>query len=541
MRMSVQPGRVRQNNRGAGAGASQQRSAPLPFPSPTLGLMTNADIASQTSGAAMVLENWLPTLTGARIRGGSEKWGLAADGGAFVSAFRYVYGSVERMFMSTATAIYDMSAPAVPPTTTAAVVTGLTGGDFCTFQQANADKSYLVCFNGMDTRKLYDGATWGTAPAITFPSGDTTTMASLNFGWVFKKRQFLIKNGSLDAYFLGLDSVGGVASLFPLGGVMRNGGSLLSGFSWSIESGDGPNEYCVFLSTEGEVAVYSGSNPTSADDFGLVGVYQIGRPLGKNAFIRSGGDVLIATVDGLVQLSQSFQRDRGQLSLVSVSRPIEDIWRAVAAVTGSGWTLTLWPEQNLVFVCFPNNPVAPDTTLVLNALTSKWSLVTNWAANCFACFQKNLFFGSTNGLAWHGDYTGTDDGMTFQASFLSHFAAVQGYGQEKVAGVATMRFRASEPPKVRLFARADMDIAVPSYSTVSLNSIGASVWDVGFWDAAKWDGDGVSRGYFKYRQNVRARGDIIALGCAVVSGGAVKLDVELDLGTLQITTGESNG
>lgn len=539
MKMSVLPARFRQNNRGGGSGASQQRSAPLSFPAPTLGLVTSSDIASQVSGAAIVLENWLPTLTGARVRGGSEKWGLAADGGDFVSAFRYVYGSVERMFMATGTAIYEMSAPAAPPTTTAAAVSGLTGGDFCAFQHTNAGTSYLICLNGSDDRRIFDGAAWGTAPAITFP--DATTMANLSFGWVFKNRQFFIKSGSLDAYYLPVNAIGGASVVFPLGGVLKGGGSLLSGFSWSLESGNGPNEYCAFVSTEGEVAVYSGVDPSDADAFGLVGVYQIGKPLGKNAFIKSGGDVLIATVDGLIPLSQAFQRNREQLALVSASKAIEDIWRAVAAVTGYGWTLTLWPEENLVFVCYPSNPVAPDTTLVYNVLTGKWAVVTNWQATCYATNQKSIFFGSMGGLAWHGDFTGTDDGDAFRCTYLSHFSSVQGFGQNKVASSASMRFRASLRPSVRLFAKADMDISTPIFSTVSSNGSGSSVWDVGLWDVAKWDGTGISRDYYKYRQNVRAKGDVLALGCIIVSAGPVKLDVEMDLGTLVVSAGESAG
>ncbi|MGE7367906.1 hypothetical protein ACQKKX_02395 [Neorhizobium sp. NPDC001467] len=324
--------------------------------------------------------------------------------------------------MATKTAIYDMSAPATPPVTTPAVVGGLTSGEWSTFQHTNAGTSYMICFNGSDPRWIYNGSTWGTAPAITF--SDTTTMANLNFGWVFKNREFFLKNGSMDAYFLNnLYTIGGAASVFPLGGVMKEGGALLSGFSWSLESGDGPNEYCVFLSTEGEVAVYSGSDPASTTDtgFALVGVYKIAKPLGKNAWIKSGGDVLIATVDGLIPLSQAFQRDRQQLTLVSASKAIDDLWRAAAGATGSGWTLTLWPEQNLVFVCFPDNPAVPDTTFVFNTQTGKWSTITNWQATCYAPHQKSLFFGSFDGISWHGDYTGSDDGMPFQAGYISHF------------------------------------------------------------------------------------------------------------------------
>lgn len=87
---------------------------------------------------------------------------------------------------------------------------------------------------------VYNGTSWTTAPAITFTDG--TTMAQLNYGWLFKNREFFLKNGTLDAYYLPVNAVGGAAALFPLGGVMKKGGSLLTGFSWSLESGDGLND-----------------------------------------------------------------------------------------------------------------------------------------------------------------------------------------------------------------------------------------------------------------------------------------------------------
>lgn len=537
--MLVRPSRLQQTNRGTTQVGTNQSSAPLTFPAPTGGLVTNADIAGQQSGNATILENWWPTLTGARIRGGSVKRGLAADGGPIVSMFRYLYAGTERLFAATGTRIYDMSSPAAPPTTTAASVSSLTSGDWSTFQQTNSGQSYLVCFNGTDPRQLYNGTTWSTTPAITFT--DSTTMANLSFGWVFKNRQFFVKGGSLDAYYLTtLNAVGGATAVFPLGGVMRKGGSLLFGFSWSVESGAGPNEYCVFVSTEGEVAVYSGSNPADANDFALVGVYNIGKPLGKNAFIKSGGDALIATMDGLIPLSQVFNRDRQQVSLVALSRPIEDLWKAAAIAQPSGWTITLWPEQNIVFVAFPSSLVMPDVTFVFSALTGKWSTTKNWLANCYSPFQGSLFFGSIGGYVYRGDFTGMDDGLSFTATYLSSFSPVGGYGQRKTATMGVMNLKASEKPTVRLFARADLDLDPPVPPNVSLNTTGLSIWDTGLWDQAKWDGGGITMYNFRYRQNVRAAGDYLALGCVVTSAGDVKLNAELDLGLLQVATGESS-
>lgn len=536
MRMTVSPPRIRQNNRGNTSVGATQTSQPITFPAPTAGLITTTDLASQSQGAASVLENWLPTLTGARIRGGSMKQGLAAGGQDIITAFKYVFGSVERLFMATATAIFDMSAPAAPPATTPAVVSDLTSGDWCTFQHTNAGDSYLVCMNGTDPRLVYDGTAWGTAPDITF--SDSTTMANLSYGWVFKNRQFLIKAGSLDAYYLTtVNAVGGAASVFPLAGVFTKGGTLLCGFSWSIESGNGPNEYCCFMTTEGEVAAFAGANPGDANDFSKVGVYQIGRPLGKNALIKFGGDVLIATVDGLIPLSQAFNRATQDVSLAALSRAIDTEWRAASNATEAGWTLTLWPEENLVFVAFPDNPAVPDTTFVMHAQTKKWSIITNWRASCYAEHQKSIFFGGPGGYCWHGDYTGTDDGLTFRAAYLSSFNSVGGFGQSKTASLASMFLRASDRPLVRLFARGDFDRDIPSYSVVSTNVVGTSVWDIGQWDVAVWDGGGIGRNLYKIRQNVRAEGEMLAIGCVILSSGEVKLDVEIDLGVIQASSG----
>ncbi|MBD9647476.1 hypothetical protein IB267_03805 [Ensifer sp. ENS09] len=537
MTVELKPGRIGQSNRGAVSVGRAQTSQPITFPAPRSGLVTTADMASQQPGSATVLRNFLPTLVGCRIRGGSQKRGRAADGGTIRSAFKYKYGSFEKLFMATDTAIYDMTSPAAPPAATAAAVAGLSGGDWCTFQHTNAGGSFLVCLNGADPRRVYNGSTWTTAPEITFT--DETTMAQLNYGWLFKNRQFVLKNATLDAYYLPVNLVGGAAKLFPLGGVMKKGGSLLTGFSWSLESGDGLSDLCVFVSTEGEVAVYAGSDPGDANSFALKGVYQIGRPLGKNAWIRAGGDILIATSDGLTPISQVFQRDRQALSQVSISRPIEDDWRRAANATGGGWVVKQWPEQNLVFIAFPANSVIVDTTFVLNVLSGRWSTISNWEASCYETLQGGLFFGSTGGFCWQGDTTGTDDGLAFTAAYLSQFTPATQFGQRARATLAHMFFRAKSKPKVRLFARADFDRTIPPSDQVTIGDAAASEWDVGLWDRAVWDALTQQLRY-SFRQNVRAAGDMLAVGCAVTSGGEVRLDLEVDLATLQVQAGEAS-
>lgn len=539
--MMVRPGRVPQTNRGSASIGKAQTASPITFPAPNGGLVTNYDLLAPGAGAASVLQNFWPTLKGARIRGGCMKRALLNGQGNVRSAFNYRFGGAEKLFMATNTNIFDVTSPAAPPSVTmpSSGSGAHTSGDWSTVQHTSQGASMLVCVNGASARLLYNGTAWVTTPGITFPAGDATTTSQFNYVWLFKNREFFIKNASMDAYFLPLNSFGGEAKPFPLGGVMKKGGSLLTGFSWSIESGDGLNDMCVFISTEGEVAVYSGSNPESIDDFALRGVYQIGKPLGKNAWIRAGSDVLICTTDGFIPMSQVFQRDRQALSLVSVSREIEDDWREAATSTGTGWTVTPWPERNLVFITFPANSVVQDKSFVLNVLTGKWAITTNWNANCFATYQGSIFFGSNGGVVWQGDITGTDDGLAFSAVYLSQFLTGGNVGQRKTASMARMMVRGKTRPNVMLFARADMDTSFPSNDVVSVGNVNSSEWDVGLWDQAVWDGVN-ERKDFWYRQNVRASGDTIALGCVITSSGEFALDAELNIGTIQVDLGEAS-
>lgn len=535
--ITPRPGRVGQSNRGPVTVGQAQLSQPMVFPAPIGGLVTNIDIASEAPGNASVLTNWFPTQTGIRIRGGCKKHGIAAGGAPIVRLLHYKFGSVEKLFASTATSIFDMTSPAAPPATVSASVTGQTSGDWSVFQHTNTGGSYLVATNGANARQLFNGTSWTATPAITFT--DSTVMADLSYGWLFANREFFVKKNTLDAYYLDVAAIGGAATLFPLGGTMKKGGSLLTGFSWSLESaGSGPTEYCCFVSTEGEVAVFAGTDPSSADSFALQNVYQVGKPLGKNAWLKRGGDVFIGTVDGLVPLSQALTRGVETLSQVSASKNIDDLWRAAALDSPTGWIISEWLEESLIFVAFPASPSFADTTFVMNAITGKWSVIRNWNATCFERFQGALFFGSSGGNVFQGDVTGADDGLPFLAAYLSAFVPSK-FGQRITAGLASMRLISATAISVKLFAKADFDIAYPTPADTNEAETDSSTWDAGLWDTAVWD-SAPGHALYRFRQNVRASGDFLAVGCVIQSAGGQKLSITADIGMLQAAAGEAS-
>jgi len=534
---AVRPWRTQSTNRGKLPEPTSTPSQPIVYPAPLNGLVTSISLAEASQASASIATNWVPTLTGLRIRGGSVRRAILVDPLPIASMFTYRFGANHKMFAATANAIYNISSPPAPPATTPKAVSALNSGEFMVFQHTTTGGSFLCAFNGTDARQIYDGSTWVTTPAITFSDG--TTSANIGAAFLFKQRQFLIKSGTFDAYYLGVNAIGGAATVFPLGGVMKQGGGLLTGFSWSLESGDGLSMLCCFMSTEGEIAVYQGDGPDDAATWSLKGVYSIAKPLGKNAFLRAGGDILICTVSGLIPLSQVFQRDRDTVDLAAISRPIEHDWRRIAEAMPYGWSITPWDEKTLAVITFPFTTVAPDSTYVLNVQTGKWSLITGWSARAYSTIQGSLYFGDGNGVIWQANASGADDGMPFKAMYLSHFMPVGGFGKRMQATLAHMYFQGQVNPFVRLFARANGDITDPEGPDATLADLIASAWDIGKWDEAIWD-QGITTTKIERRQNVRATGDMLALGCVVTSGGSTPLQMDIDMGVLQVAAGESS-
>ncbi|WP_158402207.1 hypothetical protein [Candidatus Liberibacter africanus] len=348
----------------------------------------------------------------------------------------------------------------------------------------------------------------------------------------FKNRQWYIASDSMDAWYLPAKSLGGVAKVFPLGGIMQAGGALLAGFSFSNESSDGLSTLCVFLSNLGEVAVYGGDDPDVESSFFLKAIYHIGRPLGKKAIVFVKNDVLIATKNGLISMKNIFlQEDKNNLPL---SWPIQEEWEQAVMVAPTGWSMTLWEKRNMLLISFPQNSLLSDKTFVMNVEHNNlWASFYNWFAQSYVVSNENLFFGDYEGNFWQGDISGSDNNQPFTAVYLSSFHEVDPrLGFKKKACVAHISLRAYQRPHLKLFSRADYDYSYPNFSKETFNngSMSNGIWDNSLWDEVKWT-DNVSikkKQLFNFCQNVVAYGNFLAVGCVMISSGKFINDIQIN-------------
>lgn len=354
--------------------------------------------------------------------------------------------------------------------------------------------------------------------------------ADLNYVWSYKNRLFFIQKDSMDFYYADPDSIGGTLARYPLGGVFALGGSLMFGSSWSLDSsGDGGlSAQCVFVTTEGEVAVFQGADPSSASDWSLVGVYQIGKPLGANAWFRAGGDIIIATDIGLVPLSQAINRDVAALSPASVSYPIEQAWNeAVSDRSLDPWTCIIWPEKQMVVVALPTAAGEIPEMFVANARTGAWCNFLNWDGACLGLYQGRMFFGSSDGKVVEAYQTGADQGIPYTGVYVPLFTEADTPASIKIPRMANPVLLATQrpyPSATMMFDYQVDDLDPPSATPVS----GDSVWGTAVWGSptAIWGG-GTTKNHYQGWQGVGGAGYAFAPALQLTSGSTAPLGAEI--------------
>jgi hypothetical protein len=375
-------------------------------------------------------------------------------------------------------------------TMTTAVAHGLVTGN--TITVAGADPAQ---FNGI-YRVTVTGSTTLTYTMATAPSGDATTEGtytvryyitgedSENFETVnlFKERLYFVIKDSLDFCYLPVDSINGAVSRFPLGGIFKNGGYLQAMGTWTIDAGYGVDDLAAFVTSNGEVAVYKGSDPSDPNDWSLVGIWQIGQTFNRKCMFKFGGDLLVLTEGGLVPLSAGLQSTRLDPRVNITDKIFFAISQATSLYSNTyGWQINYFARQNMLILNIPATSGAEQ--YVMHNITKSWARFTNIPASCWELSGDEMYFGGDGFVGRFYD-TNADAGQNIRAFAQQAYSYFDSRGQQK-------RFTMVRPI-------LQTDNGVPTvlcgistdFETVDLTnqiSFNPNILSIGLWDTAKWD------------------------------------------------------
>jgi len=519
--------------RAAVASRGQSRSRSVTIPAPVRGWVTNENLSASAPGSALIMDNYIPTQTGVKFRSGSSEFYDSGASAAIASLFTYKAGSTSKLFAASTTKIWNITA------TPSEDVASQTSGEYSTIQFETSGGTYLFAANGTDSLQRYDGTNWLAITGVSAGAITGVTTSTLSQTWAYKNRLFFVQGTSMKAWYLAVDSISGAASDLTLAGVFQRGGSLLFGATWSIDAGDGVDDKCVFVSTQGEIAIYEGSDPSDPTDWALVGRYDLGgRPLGKSAYMRAGGDLLIATTDGLVPLSAALSKDPAALSLAAVSRNIQPDWRREAVTRQSvAWSVQKWDEENLAVIGLPViDSTTDDYVFIVNTETGAWARFTGWDVRSLAVHDDNLYFGTSTGKVMQGNTTGSDDGTAYTCSLALPFDHFGQPGQFKTLKQARATFRASSQFLPQLSSSVNYALSFPAPPSSVMN-YAEDTWDVGVWDTALWDASSSEQVTSTRWVSMVGAGFVHAIQLQATFGVTPSPDAELAAIDLQLETG----
>lgn len=504
------------------AAPARQRHQTYTFPAPIRGKISNENLAASGPQGAKVLENWFPTTTGIRLRGGTKRQATIGTG-QVVSLMSYEGSAGLFLFAADATHIYDVTNPASPTVPPAAAVSGQTSGYYSYVQFSTVGGDFLSAVNGTDSLQQFNGTAWSTVASF----GGAINTNQLSHVWVYRNRQFFVQKSSMTAWYLPVNSITGVAQSVTMAGIFKKGGSLLFGATWSLEAGNGIDDKCVFMSDKGEVAIFQGSDPSDPTKWSLVGYYEMSPPRGKRCTMRAGGDLLIGMDEGLVPISQAVYKDRAALSMIAVSANILPDWQAeVLNRPSAPWELLKWPRYNMGIVSLPAGAGQSKYCFVVNLQTGAWATYTGWDTQCLVLFNNWAYFGTSDGKIMQCEIGGNDDGMPYVCTWVGLFDHMKAIARTKILHMARSVFLASRSFIPKLSVSTNYQVNLPAAPASTPDNVTYSGWDIGLWDVTTWDATGSKTVSTKW-SSVGQTGFTVAPQIQVTCGVTPTPDAEL--------------
>lgn len=359
------------------------------LPAPVLGLNTMDPPEIMKPGYATELINFWPNENGLTTRGGSSPWAVGFGGEPVKTVMQW---NSSLLFGVADDTIYVLDDVPNKETEAEPSYVGLTEDKLSWVNFSNDGGTFLVVCNGKDTPMYFDGTEWQTA---TFTKSNSTFDATGFFAVTSHlSRLWWLKIDSQSVYYTATNAIQGAISELPVGAYLQRGGSIACFGAVTQDGLTGSNDLFVIVSTEGEVLLYSGTNPDEASTWKLVGHGQIPRPVGAPRCVcKLGPDLVVMTESGLVSINTAMSKEFPGLD-ATISDKIRSHWDNHLAVygKGEGYDICVYHGRDLIIVNLPG-PLGT-TQLVVNPSTKAWGQIQGWEKmNCLCEYQGRLVGG----------------------------------------------------------------------------------------------------------------------------------------------------
>lgn len=452
---------------------SQGTNKPLNLSPPVEGINADRFLMGMKPAEAVAMENFFPYADRLETRPGFVSH-TTAFSEIPLSLHVYSRGNgTQELFATCDDGVFDATSAGVVGTAEIALTEGRTVSTMISTGAGH----YMFLVNGTDTLKRYNGTTWSSIATLGGVATET-----LSYIETYRQRLYFVVKDSLSIAYLPVNSISGSLTNYSLGAIFRRGGYLVALATWTVDGGSGPDDYLVVFSSEGELAVFTGNDPSYVTTWNLSGVYYLGKPLGRLPLFKYGGDLLVLCEEGLIPLSKKLQSTTIEKT-TAISENIRPLLNEAARAYSSydGWQVIYQPDYPFILVNVPSFPTRKQ--YVMNAQTGAWTTFTGWEAYAFARVGKELYFSTETSVC---RVTGvSDDGANIVAALLQAYSRL-GSPKTKQIKLVKPYLAAAGAVSYTLGLAQDFSTIEEYTNPVIGVSVSLSLWGTGVWGTDVW-------------------------------------------------------
>mgnify|MGYP003645417251 CR=1 FL=1 len=477
--------------------AASQTAQLAVIPAPTGGLNYRDPISQMSPMDALVLTNFIPKQQGVELRKG-YKLTTATLGQSIESVFGFKApaSANDKTFVAAAGDIYDVTTGAY---VVAVSTTGSTDNEWWTTQFSTPADTFLLAVSPGAGYYTYSTSTGWIKRTVTGLPANVRTVA------VWKQRLWFTAVDDQNVYYMNtVDAVAGAVTSFPMGSILRNGGSVSALINWTLDAGFSFDDYLIVVGTQGDLGIWQGTDPTSVDTFGLKGVWYVG-PVPRHGmyFTPFGGDVMIVSELGLVPMSKLVNGQYSQDQQIGPASKIQSVFAPLVRqlINEKFFDVFVVPSSDVLVIKLPADS-GTYRQFAMNVTTGAWCQLVGIPMRAAAVIGGRLWFGTTDGYTCLGLYGDRDavaidgsGGNPIEGDLQTSFQNFNTPAQLKKFGMVRPIFISLAAPSVKLVINTQFQLSGVGGSPSYFDTING-IWDAGVWNVATWAGNNTYQNWY---------------------------------------------
>ena len=301
-------------------------------------------------------------------------------------------------------------------------------------------------------------------------------------------RLWFADSANLAVYYLPLQQKSGEVHVLPLNAIFRKGGSIRALATWTLDGGRGMEDQLAIFTSNGEVAIYQGTDPDQADtgQFNLTGIFRFDAPMSKHCVINYGGDLYVLISTGLTPMTTMLRAETEQLGQLDKSVISLFLAGSTKYRDRPGWQVFMNPSSSRVFCNIPLGSSNRYTQMIRHMPRPVWSQFENIPARCFGWIEPNVYFGDDSGSVYemHPRFL-SDDGKPIYVDMQTAWSAFNTPAAKQWKMVLPYIIT-DGVPKPYVDIRVDYDMSPPANQPDVTDAQSGAIWDVAAWNEEFW-------------------------------------------------------